>query len=259
MMLRRLSLSIAIAGAMTAVAPAAAQSTQLPMSPDERAVRDADDAFWRAFNACDAAGMTSILADDVEFYHDMTGLTRSREAVAASLMKGPCGTPGLHMRRELVAPSPLYQAVPGYGAMLAGEHIFYARQGDAPEKAATNARFLVIWKRRSGGWLMTRIVSYDHRSVPYRPPATSISIPPDVLKRYVGRYRTEASGDVDITAENDRLVLRSGSLRVTLAASAPNRFFALERDLGVVFPGGDASAIEIEENGGVVAKGTRRP
>jgi ketosteroid isomerase-like protein len=257
-MLRRLSLSIAIAGATIAIAPVAAQSTPSPVSPGERAVRNADDAFWRAFNACDAATMISFLADDVEFYHDMTGLTRSREAVAASLMKGPCGTPGLHMRREPVAPSLRYQAIPGYGAMLVGEHLFYARQGDAPEKAATNARFLVIWKLQSGHWLMTRIVSYNHRPVPYRPPVNSIPIPPDVLKRYVGRYRTEA-GDVDVAVENDRLVLRSGGLRVTLAASAPNQFFALERDLRVVFTGADASTIEIQEDGTVVAKGPRRP
>jgi len=257
-MLRRLSLLIAIAGATVAIAPAAAQSTPSPIPPDERAVRDADDAFWRAFNACDAAAMMSFLADDVEFYHDITGLTRSRAAVAASLMKGPCGTLGLRMRREVIASSLRYQAIPGYGAMLAGDHLFYAKLGDAPEKAATNARFLVIWKLQTGHWLMTRIVSYEHRPAPYRPPATSISIPPDMLKRYIGRYRTEA-GDVDITIEKDRLVLRSGGLRVTLAASAPNRFFALERDLRVVFAETGPPAIEIEENGAVVAKGPRRP
>lgn len=257
-MLRRLSLSMPIASATIAIAPVAAQSTPSPMSPDEQAVREADDAFWRAFNVCDAAAMTPFLADDVEFYHDMTGRTRSRAAVAASLMKGPCGTPHLRMRRELVAPSLRYQAIPGYGAILIGEHIFYAKLGDAPEKATTDARFLVIWKLQSGHWLMTRIVSYDHRPVPYRPPATSISIPPDVLKRYVGRYHTEA-GDVDVAVENDRLVLRSGGLRVTLAASAPNRFFALERDLRVIFAGTGTAVIEIEENGAVVAKGSRRP
>lgn len=255
-MLRRLSLSIAIAGATIAAAPVAAQSTP-SVSAEERAVRDADDAFWRAFNACDAAAMISFLADDVEFYHDITGLTRSREAVAASLMKGPCGTPGLHMRRELIVPSLRYQAIPGYGAMLTGEHLFYAKRGDAPEKAATNARFLVIWKLQSDHWLMTRIVSCDHRPAPYRPPTASVSISPDLLRRYVGRYHTETSGDVDIAVENDRLVLRSGNLRITLAASAPNRFFALERDLGVVFPRNDASVIEIEENGAVVARGSR--
>ena len=257
-MLRRLSLSIAFAGATIATAPVAPQSTPPVISPDERAVHDADDAFWRAFNACDAAAMMSFLADDVEFYHDVTGLTRSRAAVAASLMKGPCGTPRLHMRRELNASSLRYQAIPGYGAMLSGDHLFYAKLGDAPEKAATNARFLVIWKLQSGHWLMTRIVSYDHRPVPYHPPTTSISIPPDALKRYIGRYRTQ-DGDVDIAIENDRLVLRSGSLRLTLAASAPNQFFALERDLRVIFTEADTPEIKVEENGAVVARGPRRP
>ena len=202
--------------------------------------------------------MATFFAEDVEFYHDITGLTRSRPAVVASLIKSPCGTSALHMRREQVPQSVRYQTIPGYGAMLTGEHLFYARQGNAPERPATLARFLVIWKLQSDRWVMTRIVSYDHRAAPYVPSSTAIPVPPDRLKRYVGRYHTKASGDVDISLDNDVLVLRSGGLRVTLAASAPDHFFAQEKDLRINFSGGpDISGIEIEENGAVVARGIR--
>ncbi|MBO9621649.1 MAG: DUF4440 domain-containing protein [Sphingomonas sp.] len=237
---------------------AAAQTAAPVAAADEKAVRTADDAFWRAFNACDAASMARWFSEDVEFYHDLTGLTRGRAATVASLLKGPCGTPGLHLRRALVDGSMRFQAIPGYGAMLTGEHLFHARQGDTPERPATLARFLVIWQHQAGGWAMTRIVSYDHRPPPYV--ATSVAIPlsPEKLKRYVGRYRTQASGDVDISLEEGELVLRSGSLRVTLAASTPDRFFARERDLRIVFQGDRGiSEIRIEENGAVVARGVR--
>lgn len=209
----RVGLLIAIAGGILAPDVAVAQAAASSPASDEQAVRRADDAFWRAFNACDGAAMANFFAEDVEFYHDITGLTRSRPAVVASLIKGPCGTPGLHMRRELVPESVRYQAIPRYGAMLTGDHLFYAREGSAPERPATLARFLVIWKLQSGRWLMTRIVSYDHRPAPYVPSSTAIPVPPDKLRRYVGRYHTPASGDVDVSLDDDMLVLHSGNLR----------------------------------------------
>jgi len=106
---------------------------------------------------------------------------------------------------------------------------------------------------------MTRVVSYDHHPPRYQPPA-SIPVRPELLKRYAGRYHTEASGDIDVTLENDALVLRSGGLRITLGASAPGRFFALERDLRINFQlRAGQTTIEIEENGTVVARGSRKP
>lgn len=198
------------------------------------------------------------LTEDVEFYHDTTGLTRSRDAVVQSMMRGPCGTPGLHMRREPVASSVKFNAVPGFGAILVGQHLFYERQGDGPEKPATLASFMVVWKLQSDRWLMTRIVSYDHQPVPYSPTSARIALPLKDLEGYVGTYHTASSGDIDITLESGTLKLHSGGLRVTLAASAPNRFFALERDLKFSFSEKpDSFEITVEENGATVATGTR--
>lgn len=227
-------------------------------SADEQAVRDADAVFWQAFNRCDARAMAPFFTDDVEFYHDITGLTRSRDAVVASMMNGPCGTPGLHMRRELVASSVKFNSVPGFGAVLVGQHLFYERHGDGPERPATLADFMVVWKLQAGRWLMTRIVSYDHQPVPYAPPAAKLALPLNVLQRYVGTYHTASSGDIDITLEDGVLKLHSGGLRVTLAASAPDHFFALERDLRFTFSkAADSFGITVEENGAIVATGMR--
>ena len=48
------------------------------LASDERAVRDADARYWRMFNACDLPAMDELFTDDVEFYHDRTGLTSPR-------------------------------------------------------------------------------------------------------------------------------------------------------------------------------------
>jgi hypothetical protein len=123
----------------------------------------ADAAFWRAFNQCDAAAMGRLLAADIEFYHDKTGLTEGRDKVVESLVKGPCGTPGLRVRREEVAGSVAVDPVPGHGAMVSGVHRFYAKQGNTPERLDGDARFAVVWRKTVTGWEMERVLSYAHR------------------------------------------------------------------------------------------------
>lgn len=255
-MIAKAAMSLGAVALMTIAGSPAAATPAFPS--EEAAVRSADAAFWRAFDACDAASMAKYLTDDVEFYHDTTGLTRTRANVVESMMKGPCGTPDLHMRRELVGASARYQPVPGYGAMWSGDHIFFARKGDGAERPATHARFMVIWRQVAGQWEMARVISYDHAPIPYTPPEISMTMPVETLKGYVGRYHTATAGDIDVSLEAGSLILRSGTLRVTLAANAPDHFFALERDLQFVFsPGGAPTKIEVHEAGAVVASGTR--
>lgn len=132
-------------------------------APEDGDVLTADAAFWRAFNQCDAAAMGKLLARDIEFYHDKTGLTQGRDKVVESLVKGPCGTPGLQVRREALAGSVAVDPVPGHGAIVSGVHRFYARQGDAAERLDGDARFAVVWRKTGAGWEMARVLSYAHR------------------------------------------------------------------------------------------------
>nr|WP_294816408.1 nuclear transport factor 2 family protein [uncultured Sphingomonas sp.] len=231
-----------------------------PARPDAAAhaqddVRSADAAFWDAFNRCDRAAMGRFFSDDAEFYHDQTGVTRSRGAIVESLVRGPCGTPGLHLRRAVVADSVQVSPVPGFGAVMAGRHVFYAKQGNAPEVAATEARFTAVWQHRQGRWEMTRVVSYDHQPAPYVPPAAGLLLSPAALPAYAGTWQSDV-GPIRVTVEGDALVLSSGSLRVTLGALTPDRFFARERDLQFQFSS-DRSTITVEEKGKVVARGRK--
>lgn len=226
---------------------------------EQQAVRDADAAFWHAFNACDAKAMAMYFSRDVEFYHDITGLTRSRVAVVQSLMKGPCGSADLKVRRELIPGSVVFNEIPNYGVLLVGQHKFYERQSDGAERAATTATFVTVWKRQAGQWLMTRVVSYDHKPIPYSPPSTRISLPSEALKRFVGSYHSSHSGDIDVSLKGGVLKLHSGGqLDVTLAASAPDQFFALERDLKFNFSETAVSfVVTVIEGGETVATGVR--
>jgi hypothetical protein len=127
--------------------------------------RDAE-LFEVAFLGCDPKRLRTMLADDIEFYHDKDGFVfRSAEAMVADYAE-KCAArakPGAtRSRRELIESSLVVDPVPGHGAMEAGEHLFYERQGNGPETLVGRARFAMVWKWDGGQWKLSRVLSYAH-------------------------------------------------------------------------------------------------
>jgi ketosteroid isomerase-like protein len=123
-------------------------------------VRAADAALFHAFETCDVAAYGRSLAKDLEFYQDRTGRTDYAENLQA--LRQRCEE-GIHLRRELDDSSLVINAVPGFGAIEAGTHLFYARNPDGTEHLDATARFTTIWSKQSGTWQAVRTISYDHR------------------------------------------------------------------------------------------------
>ena len=119
-------------------------------------------------------------------------------------MNGPCGTKGLHVRRELVAGSLSYDPVPGFGAILTGRHRFYARREGQDERLDGEARFAVVWQEVRGKFLMRRVLSYAHGPAIDQTAPVSVEVPMATLRRYVGRYASPM-GDIAITLREGRL------------------------------------------------------
>ena len=227
-----------------------------------QAVLAADAHYWRTFNACDLQAMAPLLTGDVEFYHDKTGLTVTRQGVLDSLRKGPCADPAMHLRREAVPGSVTFHPLAGGFALLTGRHRFVAeKDGQAPYLDG-QAEFAAVWQWTGGQWRMRRIVSYDHAPVAYAPPASHGVLTREQAKRCIGRYRTAQFGDLTVTAEGDHLRLVAGPLSVTLRPLSADRFAAQERDLQFEFEGGTradgrAARVAVYEHGARVATGTR--
>jgi hypothetical protein len=145
---------------------AAAQAPAALTSGDPSAIVQArDDAFWRAYNACDTAAFRGFFTADVEFYHDRGGPTIGLDALDASLAKNLCGG-GNRLRREpvegTVRLSILRNGDTVYGAVVAGEHLFYVREPGKAEFLDGRARFVTLWLLKDGAWKMARLLSYDH-------------------------------------------------------------------------------------------------
>ena len=130
----------------------------------EAAVRQADDAYWAAYNRADPVAMNAFLADDVEFYHDRGGTLIGKKALAAvnSEMDGGDHT----LRREAIPGTvkffPMRKDDVVYGYLSTGEHQFIVLPKDKPEFPAGRALFTQLWVLQGKAWKVSRIFSYEH-------------------------------------------------------------------------------------------------
>lgn len=133
-------------------------------------IAQADTAlFTLYFAGCDAARMRSMVTPDVEFYHDKGGMiAHDADGFVADYMKeceAKKAPDAWRSRRELVRSSLAVDPVPGHGAIETGEHLFYERKGEGPEKLVGRARFAIVWRLDPDGWKMSRALSYSHEPV----------------------------------------------------------------------------------------------
>jgi hypothetical protein len=114
-----------------------------------------DASLFDAYNRCDLPKLGSLVADDLEFYHDKTGLAVGRKVFIESIQQNICGK----VRRELVTSSLEVHPLNGYGAVEIGAHRFFHPGSD---ESAGEAKFVMLWQKKAGVWLLTRVISYDH-------------------------------------------------------------------------------------------------
>jgi hypothetical protein len=231
-----------------------------PPGDVEAAVRTADEAFWKTYNTCDLATTGDYFTDDIEFYHDKGGLTKSRVALVESIKKNICGDPDQRVRREAVADSVKFYPMAGNRALLIGDHRFYITEPGKPEYVTGQAKFDDLWEYVDGRWRMSRVLSYSHGGVSYTPPA-AIELPAATLSKLAGRYASRQGGDIDVAVDGSHLKLTSGAHAFAIFALSPTQFFAKERDLRFEFSapkGGAVDRIFVRENGNVVDEAARK-
>ena len=148
-----------------------AAATALPEGSALREeVRAADDRFFTLYfdTRCHQQEVRAMLADDVEMYHDKGGVVAiSADQFMADYLKfcaSRAAPDAWRQRRELVPASLQVDPVPGFGAIEDGDHRFYERRGDGPERLAGIAHFTQLWVKDAQGWKLKRILSFAHRA-----------------------------------------------------------------------------------------------
>jgi len=136
--------------------PVAAQTSE---HPNElfNTIKSLDAKLFDAYNKCDLEVLSSMVADDLEFYHDQSGLSVGKAPFLAAIKQNICGK----VQRTLLEKTLEVYPLKGYGAVEIGVHRFHH-----PNEPANigDAKFVNIWHNDNGVWKVTRVISYDHHS-----------------------------------------------------------------------------------------------
>jgi Domain of unknown function (DUF4440) len=124
-------------------------------SPLFKTIQSLDAKLFGAYNRCDLTTMSSLVADDLEFYHDVTGFTPGRQALLDGVKKNVCGK----VTRELVPGTLEVYPIANYGAVEMGIHRFHH---PGQEDEVGEAKFVMLWQNHDGVWELNRVISFDH-------------------------------------------------------------------------------------------------
>lgn len=127
---------------------------QVPEDSDlYKTILKLDNRYFTAYNTCDLQTQAKLMDEDLEFYHDMGGLSTSKSDIIKSIEENICGK----VTRQLVDGSVEVHEIKGFGAVEIGLHKFFNnREPDAESKPS---RFITVWKQDADTWSMHRIIS----------------------------------------------------------------------------------------------------
>lgn len=156
-MLLGFCLSLLVPGAVAPVAQASAAPNSLSDAPSSLfdTVQSLDTKFFDAYNTCDMATISSMVAENLEFYHDVTGFSAGRQSLLDALKQNICGK----VTRKLVPGTLEVYPIAHYGAVEIGVHRFY--HPDDPTNIG-EAKFITLWQNEDAAWKITHAISFDH-------------------------------------------------------------------------------------------------
>lgn len=117
-----------------------------------RTVTRLDSLYFDTYNTCKMAAMDSLTAEDIEFYHDRSGISTSKKDLLASIQKNICNK----VTRTLTPGSIEAYEIPGYGAVEFGYHSF--RNINEPGESHPS-KFVIIWRHKDNRWQIARVIS----------------------------------------------------------------------------------------------------
>ena len=132
-----------------------AQSVALP-DPLFITIQSLDTKLFDAYNHCDLTTLGAMVSDDLEFYHDQTGLSVGKAPFLAAIQQNICGK----VQRTLLPETLEVYPLKGYGAVEIGIHRFH--HPGHPEDGMGDAKFVTLWQNKDDVWKVTRVISYEH-------------------------------------------------------------------------------------------------
>lgn len=120
--------------------------------------------FERVFNHCEVEKLALIIADDIEFYHDIVGV-QNRDEFINAVKNNICSNPGTFTRKLVENSLEVHHLKNNgkiYGAIQNGKHDFYRKENNTLRKTGT-AQFTHLWILENKKWKLKRVLSFDHK------------------------------------------------------------------------------------------------
>jgi len=124
-----------------------------------KTIQSFDTQLFDAYNHCNLSALAAMVSDDLEFYHDQTGLSVGKAPFITAIQENVCGK----VERTIVPGSIKVYPLKGYGAVEIGVHRFH--HPGHPEDGVGEAKFVTLWQNKNGTWKVTRAISYNHGPV----------------------------------------------------------------------------------------------
>lgn len=116
-----------------------------------------DSVMFDAFNTQKLDVLKTVFAANVEFYHDLGGMT-DYEATMTGFKN--MFAQHLGLKRELVQNSLEIYPIPNYGAVEMGVHTFTHKENG--KDVVGTFKFVHTWQFKDGVWKVTRVISVGH-------------------------------------------------------------------------------------------------
>jgi len=116
-----------------------------------------DSVLFEAFNSHNLDKLKTLFTDDLEFYHDLSGLSgyqKNMESFKNNFDKNN------GLRRELVQGSLEVFPIKDFGAIQIGSHKFCHTENGKQD--CGTFKFVHIWQKKDGEWKISRVISYGH-------------------------------------------------------------------------------------------------
>jgi len=118
-----------------------------------------DSILFDAFNKRDLDKLKTLFSEDLEFYHDLGGVTNYTQNMENFKKTFENDR---RVRRELMTGSLEVYPINNYGAVEIGSHRFYGTEKGQKEKLGSEAKFVQLWQKKGPAWKLTRVISYAH-------------------------------------------------------------------------------------------------
>ncbi|WP_271767798.1 DUF4440 domain-containing protein [Aquimarina algiphila] len=214
--------------------------------------------FENGFNQCKLSTIESFISKDLEFYHDQSGVSKTRAQFITEMKKNICLDTKNKFLRKLVDNSlevyPLYENGTLYGAIQNGYHEFYTILSNKTPQKTGIAKFSHVWIKENNNWVLKRILSYNHKAVKL-PVKKSLILSDKELDLFVGQYKAPNTGDISIIKKEMGLEIKAGEMVLVVFPETKTLFFNKQAPLSFEFiknTNGNTIKMLIREHGNIV-------